>query len=103
EDGAMVRWYVWSSEHGAHPTRGVKAKRYEQGVQGPIAGPARAPGPVGEPGFEEICGVVSRQRTRIMIVYVDELTYIIERYFPAPRSIERVQPIEGRRWTIGHT
>src|SRR4029434_188514 len=32
---------------------------------------------------------------------MDELADIIERYFPAPRSIERLQPVEGRCWTIG--
>ena len=85
------------------PRDGMKAQRHEHGMQGAIAGPAGAPGPVGEPGFEEIRGVISGQRTRVVIVEMDELAYIIERHFPAPRRIERLQPIEGRRWTIGQT
>ena len=41
----MVRGYMWSNEHGTHPTRRVKAKRHEQGVQAPLPAQHVAPVP----------------------------------------------------------
>ncbi len=32
---------------------------------------------------------------------MDELPHIIEGHLPAPRRVERLQPVEGRCWTIG--
>ena len=68
EHGAMVWGYAWGNQHGAHAATRLKAERYEQGVQSPIAGPARPPGPVGEPGVEEIHCVIAWQWAGIVVV-----------------------------------
>jgi hypothetical protein len=69
-------------------------------MQGSIAGPAGAPGPIGEPGFEELCGLIAGQRAGGVAVEMDQLPHVIEGDLPAPRRVERLQPIEGRCRTL---
>jgi hypothetical protein len=70
-------------------------------MQGPIAGPAGTPCPVGEPGCKELCGVIDGQRAGGVAVEMDQLSHIIEGDLPALCRVEHLQPVEGRCRTIG--